>query len=65
MYSKKIFNSSKTNSWTSLKESMPIAVAYPAGAVLGSEFWVMGGSDDSGQKTTYIQVHSYCELKLF
>jgi hypothetical protein len=44
---------------------MPIAVAYPAGAVLGSEFWVMGGSDDSGQKTTYIQVNSYCELKWF
>jgi hypothetical protein len=35
---------------------MPVAVAYAAGAVLGSEFWIMGGSDDSGKKTKYIQV---------
>jgi len=35
---------------------MPVAVAYAAGAVLGSEFWIMGGSDDSGKKTNYIQV---------
>jgi hypothetical protein len=44
------------NTWTPLRESLPVAVAYAAGVSLGSEFWVMGGNDDSGQKTSYIQV---------
>jgi hypothetical protein len=34
---------------------MPIAVAYAAGVVSGHEFWVMGGNDHSGQKTSHIQ----------
>jgi hypothetical protein len=48
--------SPSSNSWTPLQDPMPVAVAYAAGAVLGSEFWIMGGSDDSGKKTKYIQV---------
>ena len=48
--------SPSSNTWTGLKESMPVEVAYAAGAVLGNEFWVLGGNNNEGMKTAYTQV---------
>ena len=38
-----------------MRDSLPTAVAYAAGVAIGQEVWVMGGNDENGQKTSFIQ----------
>jgi len=44
-----------TNVWSLLRESLPYPVAYASSVVIGPEFWIFGGNDDSGKKTAQIQ----------
>jgi len=52
-------HSSSTNKWTQLRDSLPTGVAYAAGVAMGQELWVLGGNDESGQKTSYIQARGH------